>query len=117
LANTLKWQKSKPGFYTNTRLLKGKIMAFLTGKTRAGTDWVPEFVTAIDKAKCIGCGRCYKACPRDVLTLVEYQVDEDEDIDSQAMVMDIVNEGDCIGCASCSRVCPKDCYSHEPIPA
>lgn len=92
-------------------------MAFMTGKTRAGGDWVPDFVTAINKALCIGCGRCFKACPRDVLTLVEHQMTEDdEDCDSLAMVMDIVNEGDCIGCGSCSRVCPKGCYSHAPLP-
>ncbi len=93
-------------------------MAFMTGKTRGGSDWVPEFVTEINKALCIGCGRCFKACPRDVLTLVEYQMTEDdEDCDSLAMVMDIVNVDDCIGCAACSRVCPKDCYSHAALPA
>ena len=46
-------------------------MAFLTGKTRSGLDWIPQFVTAINLKECIGCGRCYIVCSRDVLDLVE----------------------------------------------
>jgi Nif-specific ferredoxin III len=93
-------------------------MATLTGKTRGGAEWTPEFVTAIDPKSCIGCGRCYKVCPRDVLDLVEYALnDEDEDCDSQTMVMVIKDGDDCIGCGACSRVCPKDCYTFEPLAA
>ena len=33
-------------------------MAYLT---RDGSAWTPEYLTAIDASKCIGCGRCYKA--------------------------------------------------------
>ncbi|HEX4937197.1 MAG TPA: 4Fe-4S binding protein, partial [Candidatus Kapabacteria bacterium] len=43
----------------------------IVGRTRGGAEWVPEFVTALDAAKCIGCGRCYKVCPRDVFELVD----------------------------------------------
>jgi len=91
-------------------------MATITGKTQGGTEWVPQFVTALDAKKCIGCGRCYKVCPRDVLDLVERSgdlVDEDEDYDDdEMMVMTISNGADCIGCGSCGRVCPKDCYTY-----
>ncbi|WP_236614316.1 4Fe-4S binding protein [Stutzerimonas azotifigens] len=45
--------------------------AVITGRTRGGSEWVPQFVTAVDAQKCIGCGRCYKVCPRDVFELVE----------------------------------------------
>ena len=52
-------------------------MATLTGKTFSGEDWTPTFAMAIDEEKCIGCGRCYKVCPRDVFDLVEREFDED----------------------------------------
>ena len=97
----------------------------ITGITRGGANWTPEFVTEINQANCIGCGRCYKVCPRDVFDLVEREFDEDDDDyddddgfdDDVAMVMAIKDAMDCIGCKSCSRVCPKDCHTHEPAAA
>jgi Nif-specific ferredoxin III len=46
-------------------------MANIVGYTRGGEAWVPKFIESIDIHKCIGCGRCYKACSRDVLELIE----------------------------------------------
>lgn len=85
--------------------------------TRSGTPWEPEFVTDINQQTCIGCGRCYKVCPRDVFDLVEREIDEDDEMyddleDDVVMVMELKDEGDCIGCGSCSRVCPKNCHTH-----
>ncbi len=87
--------------------------------TRGGTEWTPQFVTALNQATCIGCGRCYKVCPRDVFALVERSesedIDEDDDFyddDDEMMVMSIADPMDCIGCMSCSRVCPKNCHTH-----
>jgi Nif-specific ferredoxin III len=94
-------------------------MANITGKTRGGAEWTPEFVSFLDPKKCIGCGRCYKVCPRDVLTLEERDeddIDDDADEDNM-MVMVIANAADCIGCGSCGRVCPKACYTYEPASA
>jgi len=94
-------------------------MANITGKTRGGVEWTPEFVSFLDPKKCIGCGRCYKVCPRDVLTLEERDeddIDDDADEDNM-MVMVIANGADCIGCGSCGRVCPKACYTYEPAAA
>ncbi len=94
----------------------------IVGKTRGGTEWVPEFVTALNPNTCIGCGRCYKVCPRDVFELVDRAEvldndddmdDDDYDDDDELKVMAIKNEMDCIGCKACSRVCPKDCHTHE----
>lgn len=79
--------------------------------TRGGTPWDPQFVTAINQKTCIGCGRCYKVCSRNVFDLVERE-NEDEDDDDVAMVMNLANAADCIGCSACSRVCPKACHSH-----
>lgn len=87
----------------------------ITGLTRGGGAWTPHFATAIDQAKCIGCGRCYKVCPRDVLDLVERELDDEDDSDDDnLMVMSLANAMDCIGCGSCGRVCPKNCYTYAP---
>jgi Nif-specific ferredoxin III len=90
----------------------------------SGELWTPQFVTGIDAEKCIGCGRCFKVCARDVLTLVglnddgEYvalDVDDDDDDDEyEKKVMSISKIGNCIGCEACARICPKKCYSHGP---
>ncbi|WP_236839449.1 ferredoxin III, nif-specific [Beggiatoa leptomitoformis] len=93
-------------------------MSNITGITRGGTAWEPAFITALNQTTCIGCGRCYKVCPRNVFELVERSdVLEDEDMDEDddnMMVMAIVDAMDCIGCQSCARVCPKNCHTHEP---
>lgn len=76
----------------------------------------PQFVTNLDQEKCIGCGRCYKVCPRNVLDLVERELadDDDDEDDDNMMVMAIADAMDCIGCGACGRVCPKDCYTYAP---
>ena len=87
----------------------------ITGLTKGGPEWTPQFAIELDQAKCIGCGRCYKVCPRDVLDLVERELDDDnDDEDDNMMVMSLANPSDCIGCGSCGRVCPKDCYTYAP---
>lgn len=94
--------------------------AMITGRTRGGAEWVPEFVTALDAQKCIGCGRCYKVCPRDVFTLVERSEmveDADDFDDDEMMVMTVQNGLDCIGCKACAAVCPKQCHTHEAAAA
>lgn len=90
----------------------------IVGRTRGGAEWVPEFVVALDAAKCIGCGRCYKVCPRDVFELVDRaDVVEGDDVDDddELKVMALKNMMDCIGCMSCSRVCPKQCHTHQSL--
>ncbi|QDF95709.1 ferredoxin III, nif-specific [Azoarcus sp. DD4] len=93
-------------------------MSDITGLTRGGATWVPQFVLELNAKRCIGCGRCYKVCPRDVFELVEREGDElDEDLDDDnLMVMSLANALDCIGCGACGRVCPKNCHSHGPSP-
>ena len=97
----------------------------ITGLTRGGIAWTPAFITTLNQKNCIGCGRCYKVCPRDVFELVErdeLDLEEDEDDDSDddfsdddnTMVMNLKNVLDCIGCQACAKVCPKKCMSHAP---
>lgn len=89
----------------------------ITGLTRGGANWTPTFLVKLDQQICIGCGRCFKVCPRDVFDLVEREADDDsyDDDEDNAMVMSIANALDCIGCGSCSRVCPKQCHTHQPL--
>ena len=93
-------------------------MAAYSALTRGGTSYTPTFVVALDQKTCIGCGRCFKVCPRDVFELVERDEDEmDEDLDDDQMsVMSLKNMQDCIGCGSCARVCPKGCHTHQALP-
>jgi Nif-specific ferredoxin III len=101
-------------------------MSVITGITRGGVEWTPAFITDINQNNCIGCGRCYKVCPRDVFELVdrddldleELDDEGDDDFDeAPGMVMNLKDALDCIGCQACSRVCPKKCLSHEPLAA
>ncbi len=89
-----------------------------TALTRGGVAYTPTFITDLNQKTCIGCGRCYKVCPRDVFELVERDEDEiDEDMDDDQMsVMSLKNMLDCIGCGSCARVCPKGCHTHQALP-
>ncbi|MET0065347.1 MAG: ferredoxin III, nif-specific [Candidatus Thiodiazotropha sp.] len=106
-------------------------MSMITGVTRGGEEYVPAFVMDINQQNCIGCGRCFKVCPRDVFDLIErddveglmaddddydddYGDDDDGFSDDTAMVMSLKNSLDCIGCGSCARICPKKCFTHEP---
>ena len=102
-------------------------MSTITGITRGGIEWTPAFVTDLNQGNCIGCGRCYKVCPRDVFELTDredldlddddYDDDDDDGFsDDTSMVMSLKDLMDCIGCQACSRVCPKQCLSHEPAP-
>ena len=91
------------------------------GITRSGAIWTPRFVKSIDQSTCIGCGRCFKVCSRDVLMLVG--IDEDGEVvdafddDAERKVMAIQDGDNCIGCQACDKVCPKGCYTHEEMAA
>ncbi len=96
-------------------------MSVITGITRGGVEWTPAFVVALNQNVCIGCGRCYKVCPRDVFELIDrddldlddMESDDDDFDEAPGMVMNLKDLLDCIGCQACSRVCPKNCLSHE----
>jgi Nif-specific ferredoxin III len=87
--------------------------------TRDGTPWEPAYLIAIDGERCIGCGRCYKVCAREVMRLmgvneddelIACNDDDDEEFERKVMVLD--RAGNCIGCGACARVCPKNCQTH-----
>ena len=92
-----------------------------------GRSWTPKFVHAINEEKCIGCGRCFRVCGRDVLQLkgvnedgeyVEVALDDDDDDgEYEKKVMTIANQMNCVGCEACAKICPKKCYGHEVMEA
>jgi Nif-specific ferredoxin III len=95
-------------------------MAVITGLTYGGNTWTPKFAQAIDKDKCIGCGRCIKVCGYPVLDLKALNeegefVDDEEDDEIERKVMVVAHPENCIGCEACARICPKNCYSHAAL--
>lgn len=87
----------------------------------SGVEWTPSFVASIDQDKCIGCGRCFKVCGRQVLQLRGVDedgafVDADEDEDEyEKKVMTIARKENCIGCQACATVCSRKCITHAPL--
>ncbi|MBF1999422.1 MAG: ferredoxin III, nif-specific [Synechococcales cyanobacterium C42_A2020_086] len=95
-------------------------MTYLTNLTLGKKSWTPHFVESIEQDRCLGCGRCFKACGRDVLLLRAMNdegefVDNEEDEEIERKVMAIIHPENCIGCQACARVCPKNCYTHSPM--
>jgi Nif-specific ferredoxin III len=95
-----------------------------TAVTRDGRICTPEFLDAIDAEKCIGCGRCFKVCGRDVMRLVGVdedgtvvELDDEDDDEIERMVMMLADPGACVGCGACARVCAKGCQSHVTVDA
>lgn len=89
----------------------------------SGEIWEPRFVQTLNEDTCIGCGRCFKVCPRGVLELVglndegeriHIDLEDDEDEEYEKKVMTIAHQELCIGCTACSKICPKKCYTHAP---
>jgi len=89
--------------------------------TRGGKPWTPVFIQSINEEDCIGCGRCYKVCGFDVLTLKGMTEDgdivelDDDDGEIEKKVMTVENAENCTGCKACSRVCGKGCQTHAPM--
>jgi len=82
--------------------------------TRDRTEWTPLYLEAIDVQACIGCGRCYKACGRDVMEPIPRPYDDDEHEDEMCggTVMSVAHPGACIGCGACARACAKRAHTH-----
>jgi len=97
-------------------------MSEFTVTLPSGKVWSPQFVEYINQESCIGCGRCFKVCGREVLEMVGINEDgdivklsEDEDDEYDKKVMSIANRDNCVGCEACAKICPKKCYTHDAV--
>ena len=60
-----------------------------------------NFLPTCKEDMCIGCGKCEKACPVDMITMVK----------TEKGLLPVVNEDLCIGCGVCVRNCPNHSLS------
>jgi Nif-specific ferredoxin III len=96
-------------------------MAHYTVTLPSGVEWTPRFISGIDQEKCIGCGRCFKTCARDVLQLMAinddgelFAIEEDDDEEYDRQVMSVAHPENCVGCESCNNNCAKRLISFAP---
>ena len=53
-------------------------------------------ISVIDKSRCVSCGVCVSACPRDALSI-------------HKGCYAVVDVEKCVGCGLCAKVCPVGC--------
>ena len=79
--------------------------------SRMGIDWDPSnantsapMVAYIEEATCIGCTRCFKACPTDAV------------VGAPKQMHSVINSA-CNGCTLCVDVCPTECLQMVEVGA
>lgn len=60
-------------------------------------------VAAVEEDICIGCTRCFKACPTDAV------------MGAVKQIHNVLKEA-CTGCAKCVEACPTEALRLEPVP-
>lgn len=70
---------------------------------------VIDGLATVDYDKCVGCGACAKACPRNIITMIPFKYEQmlavtcsNKDIGDEVKIVCKVG---CIGCRVCSRFC------------
>ena len=69
---------------------------------------VENFIVEVNESMCIGCGKCTKICPRNVLQLIPKRARVAITCSTQdklKAVMDVCKVG-CIHCSKCVKTCP-----------
>ena len=76
---------------------------------------VVDGVAKVDVEKCVGCGACASACPRSLITFVEYGTDVIIACNSNAKgaVTSRSCTVGCIGCGLCKKICPQEAITVE----
>ena len=76
---------------------------------------VKDGCAQVDRQKCVGCRACAKACPRNLITFVEYDKLTAIPCNSHAKGAVTVrgcSQG-CIGCGLCKKICPEQAITIE----
>lgn len=76
---------------------------------------VKDGCAVVDREKCVGCKACAKACPRSLITFVEYDKLTAIPCNSHAKGAVTVrgcSQG-CIGCGLCKKICPEQAITLE----
>lgn len=55
-------------------------------------------LAVIERAVCVACGVCTKACPRDAISIYKGCFAQ-------------INEDTCVGCGLCGKACPAGCIT------
>ena len=74
---------------------------------------IVDGVAKVDKELCVGCGACSKACPRELIELVDYDNHTIIACHSHARGAAVTRgctQG-CIGCGLCTKICPNGAIS------
>ena len=76
---------------------------------------VIDDVAQVDVDKCVGCGMCMVACPRKVISMVEYGTDVIIACNSNSKGAATTRSCTigCIGCGLCKKICPNDAITIE----
>jgi ferredoxin len=68
-----------------------------------------QFLATVDEAKCTGCGRCARACPIQIITMVSVRPETGE---KQKLHSRIETEI-CLGCGVCADACHKNAMTMQ----
>ena len=76
---------------------------------------IKDGCAVVDREKCVGCKACAKACPRKLITFVDYDKLTAIPCNSRAKGAVTVrgcSQG-CIGCGLCKKICPEQAITVE----
>lgn len=76
-------------------------LAEMLGVSLDASQMAAPMMARVEASQCIGCTRCYRACPTDAIVGASGQVH-------------VVLEDACTGCGKCRDACPEDCVILTP---
>ncbi len=63
-----------------------------------------QFLAEVDETKCVGCGKCARACPIQAITMVAVRPEPGK----KQPLHSSIDAGICLGCGVCADTCNKD---------